>query len=87
LFGPIVVSLIAVSLPVVAGTWLAPRRDGNGCNMRLKPESRTCRQSLVITVQDRIEMKHLPAAWKPLRRSVRAEGFRTIRRFSEDLAR
>jgi hypothetical protein len=61
MLGPIIVSLVGVSLPIVAGMLLAPKRDTELCKLMLMPECRGCLRSLAATVQCNIDMKNLPA--------------------------
>jgi len=60
MLGPIIVSLVGVSLPVIVGMWLAPKRDTDLCKLMLLPECNGCLQSLMTKVQCKIDMKGLP---------------------------
>jgi hypothetical protein len=61
MFGPIIVSLVGISLPVVAGMWLVPKHGSDGREMRLNLDYRGRLQSLMTTMQDKIVSKQPPA--------------------------
>jgi hypothetical protein len=59
MFGPVIVSLVGVSFPVVAGILLAPRQDSERGKAMLMRQCRGYLQSLAATTK--IHLKQLPA--------------------------
>jgi hypothetical protein len=57
MFGPIIVSLVGISLPVVAGMWLVPKHGSDGRDMRLNLGYGSRLQSLMSTAQDKFVSK------------------------------
>ena len=55
MLGPIMVALAGVSFPIVAGMWLAPRRDSDGAKQVLMQECRGCLQALATATQSKTE--------------------------------
>jgi hypothetical protein len=61
MLGPIIVSLVGVSLPVVAGICLAPKRTGQRSELMLIRQGRDRLRLLVTAAQSKIQLKNLPA--------------------------
>jgi hypothetical protein len=61
MLGPIIVSFVAVGLPVVAGIWLAPKQDGGHGVSMLVGQCRDYLRSVMIAAQAKMPLKQLPA--------------------------
>jgi hypothetical protein len=61
MLGPIIVSLVGISLPVVGGIWLAPKQDRDHARSVLTRQCRGYVRSLLTAAQGELDIKHLPA--------------------------
>lgn len=61
MLGTIIVSLAGVSLPVIAGIWLAPERNGQRGKMMLMQGVRGCLRSWMVAAQTKVTPKDPPA--------------------------
>jgi hypothetical protein len=61
MLGPIIVSLVGISLPVVGGIWLAPKQDREHARLMLTRQCRGYVRSLLTAAQGEINIRHLPA--------------------------
>jgi hypothetical protein len=61
MFGPIIVSAVGVSLPVVAGILLAPRRASDRSTWMQMRERIGFLRSLITAVQSKNRLRQLPA--------------------------